>query len=385
MKKKNLSIIAIALLLAVFMTACGGKNTTTETESPQETIVTVNDLKPLADKGVIVGVKDMKVSEGTKMSLVDSVVVDKKIVTNITCEDHTDYGKAGTYKAVFTITFDSEALNKFVKDNSLKLNFKTDADSDSVRIKVEISVTILAKEDADKAIENGDKSVVTEETVADVQKENQETAQDHGNSNAVSGGSISHDEPAPAEKPAKPNKPAEKPTEPSKPDKPAEPTKPDEKPTEPSKPDKPTEPSEPVKPSKPDKPAHQHSYSSTVTKQPTCDSAGEKTFTCSCGKSYTESIPSTGHAWHHHDEVGHYEEITKDIIEWHAICNGCGKDFGPGEEGTSAAIDHIAAEFEDDCESYHSERRKVGTEVIDREWVVDTPAYDECTNCGKRR
>lgn len=40
---------------------------------------------------------------------------------------------------------------------------------------------------------------------------------------------------------------------------------------------------------------HSHSYSSKVTKQATCTSTGIKTFTCSCGKSYTESIAKTSH------------------------------------------------------------------------------------------
>ncbi|MBQ6889771.1 MAG: hypothetical protein IJN53_01950, partial [Oscillospiraceae bacterium] len=40
---------------------------------------------------------------------------------------------------------------------------------------------------------------------------------------------------------------------------------------------------------------HTHSYTSKVTTAATCTSAGVKTFTCSCGASYTESIPATGH------------------------------------------------------------------------------------------
>lgn len=42
---------------------------------------------------------------------------------------------------------------------------------------------------------------------------------------------------------------------------------------------------------------HTHSYSSSITKQPTCTSTGVRTFTCSCGSSYTESIPATGHKY----------------------------------------------------------------------------------------
>ena len=42
---------------------------------------------------------------------------------------------------------------------------------------------------------------------------------------------------------------------------------------------------------------HTHSYTSKVTKQPTCTTTGVKTFTCSCGDSYTEKIPATGHKY----------------------------------------------------------------------------------------
>ena len=40
---------------------------------------------------------------------------------------------------------------------------------------------------------------------------------------------------------------------------------------------------------------HVHSYTSEITKQPTCTSAGVKTFTCSCGDEYTETINAAGH------------------------------------------------------------------------------------------
>lgn len=48
---------------------------------------------------------------------------------------------------------------------------------------------------------------------------------------------------------------------------------------------------------KPAEPSHSHKYAETVTKQPTCTSDGVKTFTCSCGDTYTSAIPATGHAW----------------------------------------------------------------------------------------
>lgn len=40
---------------------------------------------------------------------------------------------------------------------------------------------------------------------------------------------------------------------------------------------------------------HSHSYTSAVTTAATCTTAGVKTYTCSCGDSYAESIPATGH------------------------------------------------------------------------------------------
>ncbi|MBQ6890581.1 MAG: hypothetical protein IJN53_06175, partial [Oscillospiraceae bacterium] len=41
---------------------------------------------------------------------------------------------------------------------------------------------------------------------------------------------------------------------------------------------------------------HKHSYSEKITTAATCDKAGVKTFTCSCGASYTEAIPALGHS-----------------------------------------------------------------------------------------
>ena len=51
---------------------------------------------------------------------------------------------------------------------------------------------------------------------------------------------------------------------------------------------------------------HKHSYTETITKEPTCTEAGEKTYTCDCGDSYTEEIPAKGH---------HFVD---------GVCNGCG-------------------------------------------------------------
>ena len=43
--------------------------------------------------------------------------------------------------------------------------------------------------------------------------------------------------------------------------------------------------------------SHTHSYTSAVTKQPTCVSTGTKTYTCSCGKSYSEVMNKISHSY----------------------------------------------------------------------------------------
>ncbi|MBQ4283133.1 MAG: hypothetical protein IJB96_04310 [Lachnospira sp.] len=49
---------------------------------------------------------------------------------------------------------------------------------------------------------------------------------------------------------------------------------------------------------------HEHSYTSEVTKEPTCTEAGVMTYTCECGDSYTETIEATGHS--------HTKVVTKE-------------------------------------------------------------------------
>ena len=126
------------------------------------------------------------------------------------------------------------------------------------------------------------------------------------------------------------------------------------------------------------KPAHTHSYSSSVTKQPTCSSAGTRTYTCSCGRSYTESIPATGaHKWKDQYELKKIPAQTHEEPIGIEICNGCGKEFSSIKE----AAQHVAAVFGDACSSY--------TSTVRYETVIDAPAREEnvyvgakCETCG---
>lgn len=121
-------------------------------------------------------------------------------------------------------------------------------------------------------------------------------------------------------------------------------------------------------PSTPSKPAHTHSYVSTVTTQPTCCNPGVRTYTCSCGSSYTESIPATGN----HNWIA--QTWQKPVYETHVICNGCGKDFGGGKGADDAALIHITDVFADGCENYSSKPVIVG-------YTTETYGY-KCSTCG---
>ena len=62
---------------------------------------------------------------------------------------------------------------------------------------------------------------------------------------------------------------------------------------------------------------HTHSYTATVTTEPTCGKAGVRTYTCTCGDSYTEEIPATGE----HS----YTDYTENGASTHyALCGVCG-------------------------------------------------------------
>ena len=105
-----------------------------------------------------------------------------------------------------------------------------------------------------------------------------------------------------------------------------------EKPTEPAT-QKPTE-----KVTEPATQAHAHNYTATVTKQPTCTAEGVKTFRCSCGDSYTETIPAAGHvfgAYVYNNDATEAADGTET-----AACTICGAKDTRTAAGTKIAHVH---------------------------------------------
>lgn len=411
--KKKILVLMLASMLAASCVACGSKSsdkkdelssaatemlseTETETEQIEEQDITADALTPLADAGVITGVKDITVAEGTDVNLNDLVFADKNIVKSVDIDDSkVDYSKAGTYEVIYTITFDGDKFRDYVKDNNIDVNF--DVTGDTIVVKTTVTVTVATKEDADKAIANGNTDVVTPETKESVAESNKAKAND----NAVA------------------SKPAEKPTE-----------KPAKKPagnTGNSNAGKHENSGNSDNNSSnnnanagnnsngnsgnngnhnensngnngnhngnndgnngnhndnTEKP-HVHKYNSgVVTKEPTCTDTGVKTYTCvDSDDSYTETIPALGH-----NPVQRTETVTtkeawdEPVLEPRYICNGCGKQFKTADD---FCVHSILARRENPntkCKNYYSDAVQVNT--IHHPAETETHTYKVCSRCG---
>lgn len=86
-----------------------------------------------------------------------------------------------------------------------------------------------------------------------------------------------------------------------------------------------------------DEETHTHSYVESITKEPGCAKTGTKTFTCSCGDSYTETIAATGHTY----EVVKTIPATCLVAETEQVkCSVCNDETSRAKEGGQAALGH---------------------------------------------
>ena len=69
---------------------------------------------------------------------------------------------------------------------------------------------------------------------------------------------------------------------------------------------------------------HGHSYTYTVTDEPDCENHGSAIYTCSCGKSYTVTIPALGHAWGAWTVVVEATATSNGLEK--RVCSRCGKE-----------------------------------------------------------
>lgn len=82
--------------------------------------------------------------------------------------------------------------------------------------------------------------------------------------------------------------------------------------------------------------AHVHNYTAAVTKAATCAEEGVKTYTCSCGSSYTEAVPVITHSFG--DYIYNDDATTEKDGTKTATCSVCGKTDTVTAEGTKKTL-----------------------------------------------
>lgn len=154
---------------------------------------------------------------------------------------------------------------------------------------------------------------------------------------------------------------------------------------------------------------HTHSYTSSVTKNPTCTEEGVRTYTCSCGNSYVESIPAAGHQWItttetiSHPSTGHFETVTETTYSCMNM-NVCGYNrYGTWEEfeahckASEEAWEAAHADFEWDgtseqvlhemstlctTDGFIQRKETKETWIVDSEGCEETVTVNKCSVCG---
>lgn len=136
----------------------------------------------------------------------------------------------------------------------------------------------------------------------------------------------------------------------------------------------------PVQESKPvEQPKHKHSYQVSSQTSATCGSEGKTVYTCSCGASYSDTTPATGHNWQTKtnswtEQVWH--EGTAGIIGCQCAC---GQVFSGSEAWHSHRL--AAAQNREYGHGSFSETEIGGTEGY-YENVQHNDQYQQCANCG---
>lgn len=154
---------------------------------------------------------------------------------------------------------------------------------------------------------------------------------------------------------------------------------------------------------------HRHSYTSKVTKDSTCSEEGVRTYTCSCGESYTEPIAKKSHRYtsstlngvttytctvcgdtytsgkHEHSWQPVYRtDIITDQEAWdehRMTCTDCHAEFGSAvyDEAQAMVEEHIAAGAATHPTGAWSHRTVHHDAVTHEEQVID---HYEC-QCGQ--
>ena len=127
-------------------------------------------------------------------------------------------------------------------------------------------------------------------------------------------------------------------------------------------------------------PPHVHNYKATVTKEPTYTSTGIRLYSCSCGKSYTETIPVK--------ECHHISTVVKNVKEatcteagytGDTYCNDCKKIVAYGEK-TAAKGHTYSSEWTIDKEATITEEGQKSHHCLDCDAITDVTVIDKISS-----
>ena len=121
---------------------------------------------------------------------------------------------------------------------------------------------------------------------------------------------------------------------------------------------------------------HPHKYSSKVTKEATCTTDGTKTYTCSCGDTYTETIKATGHSF------GDTYDVLIDVVdpvydmETHFISRH-------GVDLTEVYGVHSGKEARAKCDELgEGSYSTTGVSILVQKGCATYTRYRKCSTCG---
>lgn len=137
-------VISAAVILAVLIVGgvwlaitLTGPGEATEEDAYQQ--VSLEELQPLIENDILTGLEQIETETGKTLDLEGRVSGDGSIVTGIRADDSdVDYEIAGTYEVVYFVSFDSDQLDAFLKENDLTVSF---AGAQGVTVKVPVTVT----------------------------------------------------------------------------------------------------------------------------------------------------------------------------------------------------------------------------------------------------
>ena len=149
---------------------------------------------------------------------------------------------------------------------------------------------------------------------------------------------------------------------------------------------------------------HVHSYTESITKQPTCTEEGEKTFTCDCGDTYTEIILAKGHTEIIDKAVpatcttdgkteGSHCYVCGEVIKAQTVIKATGHNFGSWSTTKAATCTESGTQTRKCASCGKTETKTIPAKGhTSSSWIIDKqPAvgvkgskHKECTVCHAR-